>query len=176
MHLVLLLLLTVGCWSDVRVSVDEKGAYNISINDHVWLRSSHTAIYIDDRWYSSDVASLPLVNVSFAEGNDPQLGDWNETQLNYDLVHNGIHTKIVGSIRQWKSISALTFHLNTGNQSMTSTVPLDSTRIRTVFPGFNIEQINANDHRGYFTFEGKEYLSVFYLRLYSSISYRNNDW
>ena len=176
MQLILLLLLIVECWSDVRVSVDEKGAYNISINGQVWLRSSHTAIYIDDRWYSSDVSSLPLKNISFAEGNDPYLGDWNETQLNYDLVHNGSHTKIVGSIRQWKSVSAaITFHLNTGDQSMTSTVPLDSSRVRTVFPGFNVEQINENDQRGYFAFEGKVQFSVFYPPFQNKISYRNND-
>jgi hypothetical protein len=155
MHLLVLLLFIVGCRGDVRVSVDQKGGYNISINGQVWLRSSHTAIYVDNTWYSSDVNTLRFINLSFAQGNDPNLGVWNETQLNYDLVHNGTHRKIVGSIRQWNFISAITFHLNTGTQIMTSSVPLESNRVRTVFPGFNIEQININDQRGYFTFEGE---------------------
>ncbi len=91
-HLLIFVLsfLIVGCWSDVQVSVDEKDGYNISINDQVWLRSSHTAIYIDDKWYSSDVNTLSLKEITYS---------WNETQLNYDLVHNGTHRKIVGSIR-----------------------------------------------------------------------------
>ncbi len=161
MHLLLLLFLIVACCGDVRVSVDEKGGYNISINGQVWLRSSHTAIYVDDRWYSSDVNTLPLKEITYAEGNDPNLGSWNETQLNYDLVHSGTHRKIVGSIRQWKSIPAITFHLNTGDQIMSSTVPLVTNRVRTVFPGFNIEQIDMNDQRGYFAFSGKIVLLYF---------------
>ena len=32
------------------------------------------------------------------EGEGVNLGNWNETQLNYDFVHRGIHTKIVGYI------------------------------------------------------------------------------
>jgi hypothetical protein len=153
----------------VRVSVDEKGGYNISINNQVWLRSSHTAIYVDDRWYSSDVNTLPLKDISYAEGNDPNLGSWNETQLNYDLVHSGIHRKIVGSIRQWKSISAITFHLNTGDQIMSSTVPLNANSVRTAFPGFHIEKINMDDQRGFFRFEGENIL--FLLFFFPSVSY-----
>jgi hypothetical protein len=35
--------LVVGCWSDIKVSVNEKGGYKISINGKEWLRSSRTA-------------------------------------------------------------------------------------------------------------------------------------
>ncbi len=155
MHFIVLLLLTVGCSCEVQVSINEKGGYNISINGNIWLRSSRTALYVDNKWYSSDENSLPLTSTSTAQGNDPNLGSWNETQLNYDLVRSGAHTKIVGRIRQWHEISAVTFHLDTGDQVLTNTVPLDMDHVRTVFPSFNIEQIDMNDQRGYFTFEGK---------------------
>ncbi len=154
MHLFLLLLLIVGCLSDVRVLVDQKGGYNISIDDRLWLRSSRTAIYVDNTWYSSDNNSLPLTNITYEQGNDPNLGGWNETQLIYDLVRSGLHSKIVGHIRQWSLISAITFHLDTGDQIMTNTVPFNIDHVRTVFPSFHIEQIDQNDQRGYFTFEG----------------------
>jgi hypothetical protein len=156
MHLCVLLLLIVKCWGDVRVSVDQKGGYNISVNDHIWLRSSRTAIYVDNIWYSSDNNSLPLTNIAYVQGNDPNLGAWNETQLIYDLVRNGTtHTKIVGHIRQWNLVSAFTFHLDTGDQTMINTIPLDMEHVRTVFPSFNIEQMDMNDQRGYFTFSGE---------------------
>jgi len=155
MHLLVLLFLIVGCWCDIKVSVDEKGGYDISINGDIWLRSSRTALYVDNKWYSSDDNSLPLTKISSAQGDDPLLGSWSETQLNYDLVRSGTHTKIVGHIREWRVFSAITFHLDTGDQVLTNTVPLDMDHVRTVFPSFNIEQIGSNDHRGYFTFEGE---------------------
>jgi hypothetical protein len=154
MHLLVFLFLIVGCSGNVRVSVDQKGGYNISIDDRLWLRSSRTAIYVDNTWYSSDNNSLPLTNIAYEQGNDPKLGGWNETQLIYDLVRSGIHTKIVGHIRQWSAFSAITFHLNTGDQMMTNTIPYNIDHVRTVFPSFHIEQIDQNDQRGYFTFEG----------------------
>jgi len=154
MYLLVLVLLIAECWSDIKVSMDEKGGYKIIINDNVWLRSSRTAIYSDNTWYSSDDNTLPLINISTAQGNDPNLGSWSETQLNYDLARSGIHTQIVGHIRQWDSVSAITFHLDTGDQVMTNTVPLDMNHVRTIFPSFYIEQIDINDQRGYFTFEG----------------------
>jgi hypothetical protein len=164
MHLLVLFLLTVGCSADFKVTVDNKGGYKISIDNNVWLRSSRTAIYADNKWYSSDDNSLPLTSISTAQGNDPNLGSWNETQLNYDLVRGGTHTKIVGHIRQWSLVSAITFHLDTGDQMITSTVSLDTNQVRTVFPSFNIEQMNRNDQRGYFTFEGEcSFLSYFVL-------------
>ena len=134
MSLRVLLLLIVGCSCDIKVSVDQKGDYNISINNNLWLRSSHTALYVDNKWYSSDDNSLPLLNISSDQGDDPNLGSWNETQLNFDLLRNGTHTKIVATIRQWNDISAITFHLNTGNEILTNTKPLDADAVRTVFP------------------------------------------
>jgi hypothetical protein len=161
MHLLVLLFLIVGCSGDVRVSVDQKGGYNISIGDRLWLRSSRTAIYVDNTWYSSENNSLPLTNIAYEQGNDPNLGGWNETQLIYDLVRSGIHTKIVGHIRQWSAFSAITFHLDTGDQIMTNTIPFNIDHVRTVFPSFHIEQIDQNDQRGYFTFEGDFFFCIF---------------
>ncbi len=96
-----------------------------------------------------------MTSITYAQGEDPILGSWSETQLNYDLVRSGIHTKIVGHIRQWRSFSAVTFHLDTSDQEMTNTVPLNITSVRTVFPSFEIEQIGESDRRGYFTYEGE---------------------
>ncbi len=167
MHLLVLLLLVVGCYSDIKVSVDQKGGYNISVNDQLWLRSSYTAIYVDNKWHSSNNDSLPLTDVAYAEGNDPNLGSWNETQLIYDLVHSGIHTKVVGHIRQWNSVSAITFHLDTGDQTLINTVPLDMDDVRTVFPSFHIENMHESDQRGYFTYAGEIFLSIlFYFEEY----------
>ncbi len=135
--------------------VDEKGGYTIRINGKEWLHSSHTALYTDNKWYSSDNNSLPLVNITTGQGNDQNLGSWNETRLNYDLVRNGTHTKIVASIREWRQISAITFYLDTGDQILTNTVPLDMNQVRTVFPSFNIEKIDHDDQRSYFTFAGR---------------------
>jgi hypothetical protein len=154
MQLLVLLVLIVGCWSDIEVSVDTKGEYKISIHGKEWLRSSYTALYTDNRWFYSNDESLPLMSITMKEGNDPNLGSWNETQLNYDLIRNGSHTKIVASIRQWQNISAITFHLYTGDQTLMNTVPLHMNQVRTVFPSFHIEKANQNDERAYFTFEG----------------------
>jgi len=164
MYILLLSFLIVGCWSDIKVAVDQNGEYNISVNNHIWLRSSHTAIYVDNKWYSSDDNSLPLTNITYATGNDPNLGSWNETQLIYDLVRSGIYTKIVGHIREWNSISGVTFHLDTGDQTLINTVPLDMETVRTVFPSFRIEQIDMNDQRGYFTLSGE--IFFFYIILF----------
>jgi len=161
MHLLVFFFLIVGCWGDIKVSVDQKGGYEISINGNIWLRSSRTALYADDKWYSSDDNSLPLTSISTAQGNDPNLGSWTETQLNYDLVRSGIHTKVVGRVREWSAIPAITFYLDTGDQVLTNAVPLDTNHVRTIFPSFNIEKIDNNDQRGYFTFEG-EIIFLFY--------------
>jgi hypothetical protein len=155
MHLLVFFFLIVGCLGDIKVSVDEKGGYTIRINGKEWFRSSHTALYTDNKWYSSDNNSLPLVNITTGQGNDPNLGSWNETQLNYDLVRKRTNTKIVASIREWHQISAITFYLDTGDQILTNTVPLDMNQVRTVFPSFNIENIDHDDQRGYFTFAGR---------------------
>jgi hypothetical protein len=160
MHFIVLLLLTVGCWADIQVSVDQKGGYSLFVGNRLWLRSSRTALYVDNTWYSSDNNSLPLTDIAYEQGFDPNLGSWNETQLIYDLVRSEIHTKIVGHIRQWNLVSAITFHLDTGDQIMTNTIPFNIDHVRTVFPSFHIEQIDMNDQRGYFTFEGEVCLCI----------------
>ena len=73
MRLVLLVvLLVVKCRCDVQVSVDRvTGEYRVSVGDQVWLRSSGTALYADERWYSSDDGSLPLIDTRLARGTDP---------------------------------------------------------------------------------------------------------
>jgi hypothetical protein len=157
MHLVVWLLLVGQCWSwgTVNVLFNEKGDYNITIGGRVWLRSSRTAIYVDNKWYSSDDNSLPFTGITRTSGYDPQLGDYRDFQLRYDLVRAGMHTEIVGHVRDWYSGLGISFHLDTGNQTMTNTVPLSMDNVRTIFPSFRIEQMDKNDQRGYFTFEGK---------------------
>jgi len=179
MHLLVFLLLIVACWCDIQVSVDQKGGYKISIGDRLWLRSSYTSLYVDNKWYSTDDNSLPLTSISSTQGFDPILGNWSETQLNYNLVRSGTPTKIVGRIRQWHTFSGITFHLDTGDQIMTNTIPLDMDQVRTIFPSFNIEQIDQNDHRGYFTFEGEKLIDgLFSKNLYRFVFllFRRNEW
>ena len=81
MHLVVFLLLVLGCSCDIQVLIDQNGNYNVTINNQIWLRSSRTAIYADDRWYSTEDKSLSLTGISTARGTDPNLGNWNETKL-----------------------------------------------------------------------------------------------
>jgi hypothetical protein len=162
MRLIVFLLLVVACWGDVRVSVDQTGAYNISVNNQLWLRSSRTAIYVDDRWYSTEINnSLPLISITEAQGTDPNLGSWNETRLTYSLVRNQTTTPVIAQIRQWSSASAFTFHLDIGDVALTNNIALDFEQVRTVFPSFYIEKTDANDQRGYFTFGGeKKFFSI----------------
>lgn len=91
----------IGCLSDIKVSIDQTGGYIIRINNIEWLRKSRIGLYVDNKWYSSDDKSLPLININASQGIDQYLGKWNETQLNYDLVRDGSHTKVVACIRQW---------------------------------------------------------------------------
>jgi len=174
MHLLIFLSIIIGCLSDIKVSVNQTGGYTILVNGTEWLRSSRIGLYIDNKWYSSDDKSLPLMNITTDQGTDRYLGSWNETQLNYDLIRSGIHTKIVASIRQWHQISAFTFHLDTGNQTLMNTIPLDKNQVRTIFPSFNIEKINDNDQRAYFTFEG-EIICLFLFSFIFKIIYRSDD-
>jgi hypothetical protein len=157
LHLIVFFFLIIGCWAAIKISINEKGGYVIDINGRKWLQSSRTALYVDNKWYSSDDNSLPLMNITTGQGIDRNLGDWNETCLNYDLVRNGTHTKIIGCIRQWHEVSAITFHLYTGDQFLTNTIPLHMDEVRTIFPSFNIEKIDNDDARSYFTFEGEIY-------------------
>ena len=162
MHLaVFVTVLIVECWCDIRVSVDRiQGGYNVSVADHVWLRSSYTSLYADEQWYSSDDGSLPLIDTRLDQGNDENLGEWNETQLIYSLTRSGTQTNVTGRVRQWSSVAAITFHLNIGNEPLTSSDSLSMDEVRTVFPSFNIEQIGTNDDRGYFTYAGKIYFML----------------
>ena len=155
MHLVVFFLLLSYCCCDIQVSVDRtNGSYSISVGNQIWLRSNHTALYADDRWYSSNDSSLSLIDTRLAQGDDPYLGSWNETQLIYQLSRNGAVQNITGHIRQWIYQPAISFHLDTGNQMLNTNRSLTSAEIRTVFPSFNIEQIDSNDNRGFFTFQG----------------------
>lgn len=167
MRFLVLLFIVVGCSGDIKVSVDEKGGYAIIINGKEWLRSSHTALYTDNKWYSSDDQSLPLTSITAAQGNDPFLGSWNETKLNFDLVRSGTHTPIVASIREWSQIPAITFYFYTGDQLLTNTIPLDANQVRTIFPSFQVEKIDNDDQRGYFTFAGEIFFCFRSLSFYS---------
>lgn len=160
MHRLAFLLFIAGCWCDVRVQIDQKGGYNITVNDQLWLRSARTAIYADDRWYSTDDNSLPLASIATAQGTDPNLGSWNETQMIYSLVRNQTPTVVTARIRQWDIVSAFSFHLDIGNRDLTNRIALDMEDVRTVFPSFYIEQTDGNDQRGYFTFGGQCSLSI----------------
>ncbi len=160
MHFVVFFILIVGCWCDLRVSVDQNGGYNITVNNQVWLRSSRTAVYVDGVWYSSDNNSLALLSITATQGTDPNLGSWNDTRLTYNLVRNQTSTPIVASIRQWTIVQAFSFHLETGDKVLPNKIPLDMEQVRTVFPSFQIEKMDMNDQRGYFTFEGK--IKVFF--------------
>ena len=150
----LLLIFIVGCFSDLKVSIDQTGAYNITVNGKLWLRSSRTALYADNRWYSTENGSLTLAGITEDEGTDPKLGAWNETILTYNLVRNETTTSVTARIRQYPIQFALTFHLATGDQTLGGQLTLDQDEIRTVFPSFLIEKTSADDHRGYFTFAG----------------------
>jgi LEA14-like dessication related protein len=157
MRLAVFVLLLVHCGCDIQVSVDRiKGQYSVSIDNHVWLQSSRIALYVDDRWYSSNDSSLPLIDIRLVQGNDPNLGSWNETQLIYTLNHSGTVSNITGRIRQWNSYPAISFHLDTGDKMLINNNLLDKNQVRTIFPSFNIEQIGMNDNRAYFTYQGKK--------------------
>jgi hypothetical protein len=155
MRLVVFLLLIAGCWCDISVVIDQKGAYNITVNNQLWLRSSRTAIFVDDRWYSTENNSLPLISITTAQGTDRYLGSWNETKLTYNLIRNQTTTSVVAHIRQWSIVQAITFHLETGDIALTNKIALDMEQVRTVFPSFYIEKIDATDQRGYFTVGGE---------------------
>lgn len=155
MRLVAFFLFVIACSAELKVSIDSTGAYNITVNDKVWLRSSRVAIYVDNRWYSTEDNSLPLAGIAEAQGTDPYLGTWNETTITYNLVRNQSTTPITAHIRDFTIGSFLNFYLDTGNLSLTNSLLLDIDQIRTAFPSFLIEKIDDNDQRGYFTFEGQ---------------------
>ena len=51
--------------------------------------------------HSSDDNSLPLTSISQTIGFDPNLSDYRDFQLSYDLIRDTLHTKTVGHIRDW---------------------------------------------------------------------------
>lgn len=159
MRLLVFLLFIVGYSCDIRVSISQSGDYYVTINNQLWLRSARTAVYVDDRWYSTDNQSLPLVEMRTVQGTDPDLGSWNETQLVYSLVRQQGPSTIVARIRQWNLVPAYTFYLETGDKTLMNKIALDMEQVRTVFPSFHIEQLGTNDDRGYFTFGGKVCIS-----------------
>ena len=161
MRLLVFLVLFIGCACDIRVLIDQNGKYNITVNNILWLRSSRTAIYADDRWYSTDNNSLPLASITTAQGTDPYLGSWNETKLTYNLIRNQSTSSVVAHIRQWSMVPAFTFSLETGATELTTTKGRGMDDIRTVFPSFYIEKTTTNDQRGYITIGGMS--QYFYL-------------
>ena len=79
MRLVVFVLLLVHCGCDIQVSVDRlKGEYGITIGKKVWLQSSRVAIYVDDRWYSSNDSSLPLIDIRDAQVDEYH---WNRSSM-----------------------------------------------------------------------------------------------
>lgn len=155
MRLLLFLLFIVTCNGNIQVLIESNGSYIITVNNQPWFRSFRTAIYVDDRWYSTDNQSLPLVNVTTAQGTDSILGTWNETIFTYNLIRQSKPTPIIARIRQWTIISALTFYFETGDAPLTTGQKiLSKDDVRTVFPSFLIERIDENDERGYFTIAG----------------------
>jgi hypothetical protein len=128
----------------MQIWIDESGGYNITVNNQIWLRSSRTAIYVDDRWYSTENKSLHLIDIATIQGLRPILGTWNETIFTY-LVPEKNMTGIAASIRQWNMISAFTFYLQTSNTALTTKEALEKDDVRTVFPSFLIERMNEND-------------------------------
>jgi hypothetical protein len=132
----------------------------MTMNDKIWLRSSRTAIYVDDQWYSTEDKSLSLVSISTAQGADPNLGGWNETKLTYNFVGSEKTTSIVAHIRQWEMVSAFTFHLETGDTPLTTQMARGNDTVRTVFPSFVIEKMDINDDRGFITVGGKRQISL----------------
>ena len=142
MRLVVFLLLVIVCCCDIQVLTDRNGEYNITINDQIWLRSSRTGIYADDRWYSTEDKSLSLIDIRTAQGMDPSLGSWNETKLIYHLIRDQKTISVVARIRQWNIISALTFYLETGNTSFTSKKTLEQLEVRWNCFVYSILNIN----------------------------------
>mgnify|MGYP006996223457 FL=1 len=158
----LFLFLIIGYECKIDVLINKNGDFNITINNQIWLRSSRTAIYADDRWYSTEDQSLCLIDRTTSQGIDPNLGSWNETNFIYNLTRNEKTTLIIAHIRQWNSVSALTFHLENGDSALTTnTTTLSLETVRTVFPSFLIEKMNVNDDRGYITIGGIEQMSIF---------------
>ena len=103
--------------------------------------------------YSSDDNSLPFIGVDFISECDSNLGDYRNFQLSFSRVRSGISPIIVGHMCDWYAIFGISFHLDTGNQTMTNIVPPDLDHVHTIFPSLHIEEVDQNDQRGYFRFD-----------------------
>jgi hypothetical protein len=155
-YFVVFLLILKISFCDIKVSIDDvNGSYSIIINKRVWLRSSFTSLYSNNQWYTTKDGSLRFISKSFEEGNDSFLGQWNETHLIYNFNFNGTLNNVTGRIRQWNSISAITFYFDSGTTDFNNDILLDMDRVSTVFPSFHIEKVDENDQRGYLTFGGR---------------------
>jgi len=163
MYLLIFVIIFVNCCCDIKVLIDNKSDdYNIIVNNRIWLRSSYTGLYNNNQWYKTNDGSLILIDKLNRKGNDLILGDWNETKFIYNLNNN---LNISGTIRQWKSIEAITFYFDNGLNILKNQILLDMDSVSTVFPSFFIEKIDQYDHRGYFTFGGKKiFFFIFFFK------------
>ncbi len=174
MYFFVFLLIVKICLCDIEVLIDDlKGSYSILINNRIWLRSSYTSLYNSNQWYTTKDGSLCFISKDFKEGNHSILGEWNETQLIYNFNLNEKLNNLTGRIRQWKSISAITFYFDSGTIDLNNDILLDMDRVRTVFPSFYIEQIDKDDHRSYLTFGGIHSFIDDFVELF--ILLRNDD-
>lgn len=141
---------------DLKVSIDsESGNYNLTVNQRLWLRSSYTGLYFNNRWFRSGDGSLSLVESIFRRGNDLLLGEWNETQLIFHFNNRNQSFNMTGAIRQWKTLPAVTFYWNNTSSDIRNEHLLDMDRVSTVFPSFYVEKFSEDDRRAYLTFGGK---------------------
>ena len=85
------------------------------------------------------------MNTLLLRDDDMALGSWNETQLIYTLNCNGMVNNITGRIRQWDSLSAITFHLDTRYKVLMNNNVLGNNQIRATLSSFNVEKIDIND-------------------------------
>jgi hypothetical protein len=140
---------------DIDVLIDEdEGAYKILVSDVIWLRSSYTGLYTNNRWYKTSDGSLALIDLILKEGSDELLGEWNESELIYQFEMNEKFVNISTSILEWKSIPAIIFSFSNGLNELNNEISLDMDRVQTVFPSFYIENVDNNDDLGYLTFGG----------------------
>ncbi|CAF0787041.1 unnamed protein product [Rotaria sordida] len=155
MYILLMLILFRVLYCDINVSIDnKKGEYNIIINNRIWLRSSYTRLYNNNKWFTSEDGSLCLIDSYLKQGYDSILGEFNETQFIYNFNLNNKSLNVTERIRQWKSFPAITFHFDNHLTFLNNDIQLNMDQIQTVFPSFYIEKIDHNDHRAYFTFGG----------------------
>jgi hypothetical protein len=152
----LLLILIKYSYSHIKVLIDhQNGNYNITIKDKLWLRSSYTGLYLNNQWFKSNNNSLDLIHIDLNQGNHSILGEWNQTQFIYQFYYKNQFENLSTIIREWKSLSIITFYFNNLDFEIENDFLLDMDRVSTVFPSFFMEKFDENDQRGYFTYGGK---------------------